>query len=71
MPEDFYVAFETVSAAQAAFSIFDKDGNGDISKSEIKTTVMKTYKERRFLAKALQCVQPLIPLLLLKGRFAD
>jgi len=34
--------------------MFDKDGNDDISKQEIKTTVMQTYKERRFLAKSMQ-----------------
>lgn len=45
-----------MSAAEAAFNIFDTDGNGDISRGEIKTVVMKTYKERRFLAKALQYV---------------
>lgn len=39
--------------------MFDKDGNDDISKQEIKTVVMQTYKERRFLAKSMQFVSSL------------
>ena len=40
--------------------MLDKDGNGDISRSEIKTVILKTYKERRFLAKSMQFVLVLL-----------
>ena len=56
VPSDFYVAYETEREAEQAFRIFDKDGNGDVARSEIKTLVLKTYKERRFLAKSMQDV---------------
>ncbi|CED83793.1 Predicted mechanosensitive ion channel [Phaffia rhodozyma] len=56
IPEDFFGAFDTEQEAQKAFRVFDADGNGDISKSEIKSKIMQTYKERRFLAKSMQDV---------------
>lgn len=36
--------------------MFDKDDNGDITKAEIKTAVLKVYRERRFLARSLRDV---------------
>ncbi|KAJ7638469.1 hypothetical protein FB45DRAFT_902962 [Roridomyces roridus] len=54
IPSDFYPAFPTTEAADAAFRVFDKDNNGDLSRAEIKTTLMKVYKERRFLARAMR-----------------
>ena len=36
--------------------MFDKDGNGDISRSEIKSTLVKVYKERRFLSRSMRDV---------------
>ena len=36
--------------------MFDKDNNGDISRAEIKTMIMKVYKERRFLARSMRDV---------------
>ncbi|KDN43438.1 hypothetical protein K437DRAFT_248471 [Tilletiaria anomala UBC 951] len=56
IPSDFEPAFATVQEARAAFAVFDRDGNGDISQSEIKNTVLATYKERRFLSKSMQDV---------------
>ncbi|KAJ6543841.1 Mechanosensitive ion channel-domain-containing protein [Mycena capillaripes] len=56
IPADFHPAFPTVEAADAAFRVFDKDNNGDLSRAELKTTVMKVYKERRFLARAMRDV---------------
>ncbi|KAJ7477111.1 Mechanosensitive ion channel-domain-containing protein [Mycena galericulata] len=54
IPPDFHPAFPTTEAADAAFRVFDKDNNGDLSRAEIKTTLMKVYKERRFLARAMR-----------------
>jgi hypothetical protein len=56
IPSDFYPAFPTHSDAEAAFRVFDKDGNGDISRSEIKSTLLKVYKERRFLSRSMRDV---------------
>lgn len=56
IPSDFEPAFPTVAEARDAFSVFDRDGNGDISQSEIKNTVLATYKERRALGKSMQDV---------------
>jgi hypothetical protein len=56
LPVDFHPAFTTVGAAEAAFRVFDKDNNGDISRAEIKTTLLKVYKERRFLSRSMRDV---------------
>ncbi|KAJ7067872.1 hypothetical protein C8F01DRAFT_978575 [Mycena amicta] len=56
VPDDFRPAFATKEAADAAFRVFDKDNNGDLSRAEIKTTLVKVYKERRFLARAMRDV---------------
>ncbi|KAF9268280.1 hypothetical protein L218DRAFT_1073600 [Marasmius fiardii PR-910] len=48
---------DNVSAeVQAAFRVFDRDNNGDISRSEIKTTLIRVYKERRALARSMRDV---------------
>lgn len=56
IPSDFYPAFSTKEEAEAAFRVFDKDNNGDISRQEIKGTLLKVYKERRFLSKSMRDV---------------
>ncbi|WFD34177.1 hypothetical protein MCUN1_001014 [Malassezia cuniculi] len=56
VPSDFAVSFPTLDAANQAFAVFDSDGNGDVSQSEIKNTVMFAYKERRALAHAMHDV---------------
>ncbi|KAF8351314.1 Mechanosensitive ion channel-domain-containing protein [Amanita rubescens] len=56
IPSDFYPAFHDQASAEAAFRVFDNDNNGDISRAEIKTTIMKVYKERRFLARSMRDV---------------
>ncbi|KAF8640037.1 hypothetical protein AX17_001279 [Amanita inopinata Kibby_2008] len=56
LPSDFYPVFPDHQSAEAAFRVFDKDNNGDISRSEIKTTVLKVYKERRFLSRSMRDV---------------
>ncbi|CAO1619213.1 unnamed protein product [Sympodiomycopsis kandeliae] len=50
---DFEPAFPSRAEAQSAFAVFDRDGNGDISQTEVKNTVLSIYKERRFLMKAI------------------
>jgi hypothetical protein len=75
VPSDFNAAFKTPEEARAAFSIFDRDANGDISASEIKTTIISTYKERRFLTRSMQdvhhAVNQVSALLLLARPLAD
>jgi small-conductance mechanosensitive channel len=56
IPSDFYPAFPTEEAATEAFRVFDKDNNGDISRAEIKTTLLRVYKERRFLSRSMHDV---------------
>ncbi|KAG8976703.1 hypothetical protein FRB90_009050, partial [Tulasnella sp. 427] len=56
IPSDFYPAYATADEARDAFRVFDKDDNGDITRAEIKTSIMKVYKERRFLARSLRDV---------------
>ncbi|KAF9906090.1 hypothetical protein EC991_000957 [Linnemannia zychae] len=51
---DFYPYFGTQDEAKAAFAIFDKDGNGDISKREMKEKIFYIYKERKDLHTALR-----------------
>ncbi|KAG0323700.1 hypothetical protein BGZ99_002577 [Dissophora globulifera] len=52
--QDFYPYFETEEEAQRAFTIFDKDGNGDISKREMKEKIFYVYKERKDLHTSLR-----------------
>ncbi|KAF9101013.1 hypothetical protein BGX27_000130 [Mortierella sp. AM989] len=52
--QDFYPYFDTEEEAKAAFAIFDKDGNGDISKSEMKEKIFYVYKERKDLHTSLR-----------------
>jgi small-conductance mechanosensitive channel len=56
IPSDFYPAFDTQTEAEAAFRVFDKDNNGDLSRGEMKTTVLKVYQERRSLARSMRDV---------------
>ena len=56
LPQDFHPAFPTPEEAEKAFRVFDKDNNGDISRREIKTVLLKVYKERRFLSRSMRDV---------------
>ncbi|ORX96880.1 hypothetical protein K493DRAFT_216766 [Basidiobolus meristosporus CBS 931.73] len=47
--EDFLPYFNKPKEAEKAFALFDKDGNGDISKREMKDMVIFIYKERKAL----------------------
>ncbi|KAF9949496.1 hypothetical protein BGZ72_008750 [Mortierella alpina] len=52
--EDFFPYFDTEAEAKEAFAIFDKDGNGDISKREMKEKIFYIYKERKDLHTSLR-----------------
>ena len=56
LPQDFHPAFTTPEEAEEAFRVFDNDNNGDISRREIKTVLLKVYKERRFLSRSMRDV---------------
>lgn len=53
MPEDFRPYFATRADAEVAFGLFDKDGNGDISKKEMRSAVQRIYRERKALKASL------------------
>ncbi|KAL1919508.1 uncharacterized protein VTP21DRAFT_2201 [Calcarisporiella thermophila] len=71
LPDDFFAYFDTEEEAQNAFKIFDRDGNGDISKKEIRSAVINIYRERKAIATALrdlsQCTGKLDNILLTIG----
>ncbi|KZT28755.1 hypothetical protein NEOLEDRAFT_1128961 [Neolentinus lepideus HHB14362 ss-1] len=54
--DDFYPYFPSTAEAQAAFAIFDKDGNGDITKKEMREAVQRIYRERKSLVSSLKDV---------------
>ncbi|KAH7931366.1 hypothetical protein BV22DRAFT_1027599 [Leucogyrophana mollusca] len=56
IPSDFYPAFPSHDEAKEAFRVFDRDDNGDISRSEVKSTLLRVYKERRFLSRSMRDV---------------
>ncbi|TPX37040.1 hypothetical protein SmJEL517_g00848 [Synchytrium microbalum] len=54
VPEDFRPFFLTQEDALAAFKLFDKDDNGDISPQEMKATVVEIYRERLSLDRSIR-----------------
>ncbi|KAG6850604.1 hypothetical protein H0H93_011272 [Arthromyces matolae] len=58
--EDFYPYFRTTSEAHDAFALFDKDGNGDISRREMREAVQRIYRERKSLALGLKDVSSVV-----------
>ncbi|TFK48756.1 hypothetical protein OE88DRAFT_1663898 [Heliocybe sulcata] len=58
--EDFYPYFPTTVEAQAAFALFDKDGNGDITKKEMREAVQRIYRERKALVSSLKDVGSIV-----------
>lgn len=51
---DLYSHFRTKEEAAKAFQLFDKDGNGDISKRELRNGCMRIYKERKLLSASMR-----------------
>ena len=51
---DFIPYFRSEVDARSAFALFDKDGNGDISRREMRDAVSRIYKERKALTRSLK-----------------
>ncbi|KAI9008953.1 Mechanosensitive ion channel-domain-containing protein [Phycomyces nitens] len=51
---DMYPFFRTHEEAANAFNLFDTDGNGDISKRELRSGCIRIYKERKNLARSMR-----------------
>jgi hypothetical protein len=47
--DDFYPYFDNEDTAHDAFAQFDKDGNGDVSRREMKWAIVSMFKERQAL----------------------
>ncbi|KAJ7767461.1 Mechanosensitive ion channel-domain-containing protein [Mycena maculata] len=54
--QDFYPYFHSAAEATEAFNLFDKDGNGDITKKEMREAVSRIYRERKALTSSLKDV---------------
>jgi len=52
--ENFREFFHTEQEAQDAFDLFDKDGNGDLSKAEIKSFILGVYHDQKTLRKSMK-----------------
>lgn len=53
-PGDLKVAFETDDEAEAAFNMFDKDMNGDISMEELEAVCVEIGRERKSITASLK-----------------
>ncbi|KAI8075448.1 Mechanosensitive ion channel-domain-containing protein [Gilbertella persicaria] len=51
---DFYPFFRTTKEAAYAFSLFDADGNGDITKRELRSGCVRIYRERKNLTRSMR-----------------
>lgn len=52
--DEFEPYFKSRAEAIEAFQVFDKDGNGDIDRKEMRNAVSRIYRERRALATSLK-----------------
>ncbi|PLW09457.1 hypothetical protein PCANC_00272 [Puccinia coronata f. sp. avenae] len=52
--DEFEPYFKNRAEAIEAFKVFDKDGNGDIDRKEMRNAVSRIYRERRALATSLK-----------------
>ncbi|CEP08414.1 hypothetical protein [Parasitella parasitica] len=51
---DLYPFFRTTKEATFAFGLFDTDGNGDISKRELRSGCIRIYRERKNLTRSMR-----------------
>lgn len=51
---DLYPFFSTTKEAQYAFGLFDTDGNGDISRRELRSGCIRIYRERKNLTRSMR-----------------
>ncbi|MBW0469140.1 hypothetical protein O181_008855 [Austropuccinia psidii MF-1] len=51
---EFEPYFQTTEDAAVAFQIFDKDGNGNVDRKEMRNAVSRIYRERKELADSLR-----------------
>ncbi|KAJ1675409.1 hypothetical protein EV182_001323 [Spiromyces aspiralis] len=58
--DDFLPYFDTEEDAIKAFEFFDRDGNGDISKKEMRDRVLTVYRERKALTTALHDMSQIV-----------
>ncbi|CAA7259227.1 unnamed protein product [Cyclocybe aegerita] len=58
--EDFCPYFRSTAEAHEAFALFDKDGNGDITKREMREAVQRIYRERKSLIAGLKDVGSIV-----------
>ncbi|KAF7725863.1 hypothetical protein EC973_009195 [Apophysomyces ossiformis] len=52
--QDFVPYFKSREEAAKAFSVFDKDKNGDLTRREFRDTVVMIYRERKALAQSMR-----------------
>lgn len=46
--------FPDLETAEAAFAVFDKDGNGDVTRDEIESAVLSLHRDRLSLEASMR-----------------
>ncbi|KAG2194382.1 hypothetical protein INT47_006697 [Mucor saturninus] len=54
LESDMYPYFRTIKDAREAFSLFDSDDNGDISRREMRAGCIRIYRDRQNLARSMR-----------------